>query len=79
MSMLFCMNHFNVFFHLSSFKRLLLLASAFQTTNKICSRVHPPTLQPSPWAFSTRLILASVVQDVDSAIHRINHYPEDKY
>ena len=24
-------------------------------------------------------VLASVVQNLDSAIHRINHYPEDKY
>ena len=25
------------------------------------------------------VVLASVVQTLDSAIHRINHYPTDKY
>ena len=35
------------------------------------------SLQPSPQTFSAQSFLAPIVQTLDSAIHRINHYPAD--
>ena len=36
-------------------------------------------LKTSPWLFNYFEDQAPVVQKMDSAIHRINHYPVDKY